>query len=82
MGLRVEPLNRSHRPLLAGFQNPQAPLVDYLQRYALRHAVKDLLARTYLVLDSGVRSPISSMLMMVMAIRDAGTARMRGNSGP
>jgi hypothetical protein len=74
MTLRLEPLNRSHRLLLAGFQNPQASLVEYLKRYALRHAEKDLLAQTYLALDSGVGSPISLMLMMVMAIRDAGTA--------
>lgn len=54
MALRLEPLNRSHRPLLTDFQNPQASLTDYLQRYALRHAEKDLLARTYLALDAGV----------------------------
>lgn len=53
MPLRLEPLQRSHRPLLAAFQNPQPSLVDYLQRYALRHAEKDLLARTYLAIDSG-----------------------------
>lgn len=53
MALRLEPLNRSHRPLLANFQNPQASLVAYLQRYALRHTEKDLLARTYLALDAG-----------------------------
>ena len=57
MVLRLEPLNRSHRPLLADFQNSQASLVDYLQRYALRHAEKDLLARTYLALDSGAGAP-------------------------
>ena len=44
MALCLEPLNRSHRPLLADFQNPQASLVDDLQRYALRHAEKDLLS--------------------------------------
>ncbi|MDG4595528.1 MAG: hypothetical protein P9F75_07510 [Candidatus Contendobacter sp.] len=57
MTLRLEPLNRSHRPLLADFQNPQASLVDDLQRYALRHAEKDLLARTYLALDAGAGVP-------------------------
>ncbi|MCC7278635.1 MAG: GNAT family N-acetyltransferase [Chromatiaceae bacterium] len=57
MALRLEPLNRSHRPLLADFQNPQASLVDYLQRYALRHAEKDLLARTYLALDTAMGTP-------------------------
>ena len=57
MTLHLEPLNRSHRPLLADFQNPQASLVEYLQRYALRHAEKDLLARTYLALDAGMGTP-------------------------
>ena len=57
MALRLEPLNRSHRPLLADFQNPQASLVEYLQRYALRHAEKDLLARTYLALDAAMGTP-------------------------
>jgi hypothetical protein len=54
MALRLEPLNRSHRPLLADFRNPRASLVEYLTRYALRHAEKDLLARTYVALDAGV----------------------------
>ncbi|MEZ5584027.1 MAG: hypothetical protein R3F37_15960 [Candidatus Competibacteraceae bacterium] len=31
---------------------PQASLVEYLKRYALRHAEKDLLTRTYLAVDS------------------------------
>lgn len=53
MSLRIEPLDRSHRPLLADFQNPRHELVEYLHRYALRHAEKDLLARTYLAIDSG-----------------------------
>ena len=57
MALRLEPLNRSHRPLLADFQNPQASLVEYLTRYALRHAEKDWLARTYLALDAGAGVP-------------------------
>lgn len=57
MALRLEPLNRSHRPLLADFRNPRASLVEYLTRYALRHAEKDLLARTYVALDAGVGTP-------------------------
>ena len=51
MALRIEALGRHHRPLLKGFQNQHASLVEYLQRYALRHAEKDLLARTFLALD-------------------------------
>jgi GNAT superfamily N-acetyltransferase len=51
MALRLEPLTRQHRPLLVGFQNRQPSLVEYLRRFALRHAEKDLLARTYLALD-------------------------------
>jgi GNAT superfamily N-acetyltransferase len=52
MPLHIEPLGRSHRSLLTDFQNPHTALVDYLTRYALRHAEKDLLARTYLAIDS------------------------------
>lgn len=51
MAVRIEPLGRSHRALLADFQNQHAALVEYLQRFALRHAEKDLLARTYLAVD-------------------------------
>jgi GNAT superfamily N-acetyltransferase len=47
----IEPLERKHRPLLKGFQNQQRSLVDYIQRYALRHLEKDLLARTYVAID-------------------------------
>jgi GNAT superfamily N-acetyltransferase len=49
--LRIEPLGRQHRPLLRHFRNRHASLVEYLQRFALRHAHKDLLARTYLAID-------------------------------
>jgi len=55
VAIRIVCLERSHKPLLAGFQNQHASLVDYLVRYALRHAEKDLLARTYLALDEGKR---------------------------
>ncbi|MEA3641148.1 MAG: GNAT family N-acetyltransferase [Lamprobacter sp.] len=57
MSLHIEALDRAHRPLLADFQNPHASLVDYLRRYALRHAEKDLLARTYVAIDSGTGAP-------------------------
>ncbi|WP_052519062.1 GNAT family N-acetyltransferase [Archangium violaceum] len=53
MGLRVEPLGRQHRTLLKGFQNQHVSLAEYLQRYALRHLEKDLLARTYVAIDEG-----------------------------
>jgi GNAT superfamily N-acetyltransferase len=52
MALRLEVLGRQHRALLAGFQNQQASLVDYLKRFALRHAEKDLLSRTYVAIDA------------------------------
>ena len=57
MSLHIEPLDRAHRPLLADFQNPHTSLVDYLRRYALRHAEKDFLARTYVAIDSGTGVP-------------------------
>jgi len=53
MALRIEPLGRQHRPLLKRFRNQHAPLVEYLQRYALRHLEKDFLARSYVAVDDG-----------------------------
>ena len=47
---RIEPLERRHRPLLKDFQNQEQSLVQYLKRFALRHAEKDLLSRTYLAI--------------------------------
>ena len=45
---RIEVLERKHRSLLRDFRNQAPSLVQYLQRFALRHMEKDLLARTYL----------------------------------
>lgn len=53
MALRIEALGRAHRALCADFQNQHRSLVEYIRRYALRHAEKDLLARTYLAIDAG-----------------------------
>ena len=52
MALRIEALGRAHRSLCADFQNQHPSLVEYIKRYALRHAEKDLLARTYLAIDA------------------------------
>lgn len=52
MALRIEVLGRQHRKLCADFENQHASLVDYLKRFALRHAEKDLLSRTYVAIDS------------------------------
>ncbi len=49
--IRIEALARRHRPLLRQFRNQAPSLVRYLQRFALRHLEKDLLARTYLAVD-------------------------------
>ena len=51
MPLHIEVLGRQHRVLLEDFRNQHQPLVDYLRRFALRHAEKDLLARTFLAID-------------------------------
>jgi len=53
MALRVELLGRQHRALTRGFRNQHPSLTEYLQRYALRHAERDLLARTYVAVDAG-----------------------------
>jgi GNAT superfamily N-acetyltransferase len=52
MPLRIVLLGRQHRALLEDFRNQHQSLVDYLQRFALRHAEKDLLARTFLAIES------------------------------
>jgi GNAT superfamily N-acetyltransferase len=49
--IRIESVTREHRALLATFQNQHPSLVEYLTRFALRHAEKDLLSRTYLAVD-------------------------------
>lgn len=60
MALRIEVLGRQHRALLAGFQNQHPSLVEHLKRFALRHAEKDLLSRTYLAIDgSGGRERLA-----------------------
>ena len=51
MAVRIEALGRGHRALLADFRNQHASLVQYVQRFALRHAERDLLARTYVAID-------------------------------
>jgi GNAT superfamily N-acetyltransferase len=51
MGVHIEKLGREHRALLRHFQNQHASLVEYLRRYALRHAEKDRLSRTYVAID-------------------------------
>jgi GNAT superfamily N-acetyltransferase len=51
MPLRIEVLGRGHRALVEDFRNQHQSLVDYLRRFALRHAEKDLLARTFLAID-------------------------------
>ena len=50
--LRIEVLSRQHRVLLKGFRSQEQSLVDYLKRFALRHADKDLLSRTYLAIHA------------------------------
>jgi GNAT superfamily N-acetyltransferase len=57
VSLRVEVLARAHRPLVARFENQHASLVEYLQRYALRHAERDLLSKTYVAIDTNLGRP-------------------------
>ena len=57
MPVRIEALGPDHRPLMTGFQNQHSSLVEYLKRYALRHATKDLLARTFVAIDDAPTGP-------------------------
>ena len=61
MSVRIEALGPGHRPLLTGFQNQQPSLMEYLKRYALRHATKDLLARTFVALDDTHAPPMTRL---------------------
>ncbi|WP_437782377.1 hypothetical protein [Sorangium sp. So ce1097] len=40
MALRIEARSGSHRALITDFQNQRTSLVEYLKRFALRHAEK------------------------------------------
>ncbi|WP_438027612.1 GNAT family N-acetyltransferase [Sorangium sp. So ce233] len=73
MALRIEALSRTHRTLLADFQNQHASLVEYLKRFALRHAEKDMLARTYLAIDevSGVTRLAGYFSLSVVSVERA-----------
>jgi GNAT superfamily N-acetyltransferase len=57
MSIRIEVLERSHRGLVADFENQHASLVEYVKRFALRHTEKDLLARTYVAIDEAAGRP-------------------------
>lgn len=50
--LRLEVLGRKHKALLHGFENQEESLVVYLKRFALRHAERDLLSKTYLAIHT------------------------------
>jgi GNAT superfamily N-acetyltransferase len=50
--MRLEVLGPQHRLLLREFANQHPSLVDYLRRFALRHASRDLLSRTHLAIDT------------------------------
>jgi GNAT superfamily N-acetyltransferase len=52
MALRIEALERRHKPLLSQFESQHPSLTEYVRRYALRHQEKDLLARTFLAIQS------------------------------
>jgi GNAT superfamily N-acetyltransferase len=51
MPFRIEVLGRYHRALLEDFRNRHPSLVEYLRRFAIRHAEKDHLARTFLAIE-------------------------------
>lgn len=57
MTVEIEVLARGYRPLLKDFRNQHGSLVEYLQRYALRHSERDLLSRTHLAIDRSGEKP-------------------------
>lgn len=48
--LLIEPIAKHHRALLKDFKNQHESLVDYLRRFAVRHAERDLIGGTFLAL--------------------------------
>lgn len=74
--LRLEPLRREHRPLLRGFRNHHRSLVEYLQRYALRHAERDLLSRTYIAIDEDTRRMAGYFSLAAANVERASVARV------
>jgi GNAT superfamily N-acetyltransferase len=78
MALRIEAFGRQHRALVTGFQNQHASLVDYLKRFALRHAEKDLLSRTYLAIDdTGVADRLAAYFSLsAVSVERASVARL------
>ena len=77
MPVRIEALGPGHRILLTGFQNQHQSLVEYLKRYALRHATKDLLARSFLAIDDGPARPrLAGYFSLTTVSVDRKTAEM------
>jgi GNAT superfamily N-acetyltransferase len=66
--MRIEALAAGHNRLLAGFQNQHPSLAEYLARYALRHAKKDLLARTFLAIDETAAGPVVAGYFSLAAV--------------
>ena len=77
MPVRIEALGPGHSRLLAGFQNQHAALGESLTRYALRHAKKDLLARTFLAIDDTAAGPVVAGYFSLAAVSVAGEAAGR-----
>jgi ribosomal protein S18 acetylase RimI-like enzyme len=74
VAIRIEPLGREHRPLLGGFRNQHPSLTEYLKRFALRHAEKDLLSRTHVAIDRvGDDDRIAGYFSMSMASVERGS---------
>lgn len=48
--LRIEKIARHHRSLLKDFQNQHESLATYPRRFGLRHATRDLIGGTFLVI--------------------------------
>ena len=68
---RIKRLERKHRSLLRDFRNSERSLVTYLQRFALRHEEKDLLARTMLAIhtnDAGEERLVGYFSLTTVAV--------------
>ena len=80
MAIRMEVLDRSHRPLLGQFENQHPSLTEYLCRFALRHQAKDLLARTHLAIDDagGQRRIAGYVSLATVSVERASVSSITG----
>ncbi len=76
MTLRLELLERRHRPLLREFESDVPELMTYLRRWALRHQERDHLGRTWVAVDDlGGTERLAGFFTLAAASLERGLVR-------